>query len=55
MEILRELYSITDEKTLKEKYKKMQEIYEEDRPYIGLYYNRITLITRKEFNTYWLK
>lgn len=53
--ILNELYSITDEKILKEKYKRLQEFYEEDRPYIGLYYNRITIITRKELNSFWLK
>ncbi len=37
--ILREIYSITDERTLREKYKTLQNIYEEERPYIGLYFN----------------
>lgn len=50
-QILKDLYSITDEKTLKEKYIKLQNIYEEDRPYIGLYYNRMTLIFGKNITT----
>ena len=47
--ILNELYSISDEKTLKEKYDRLQAIYEDDRPYIGLYFNTLTLITTKSF------
>ncbi len=37
--ILREVYNITDEKVLREKYKTLQNIYEDERPYIGLYFN----------------
>lgn len=50
-DILREIYNITDEKTLKEKYKKLQNIYEDERPYIGLYCDRITLILGKNLIT----
>lgn len=46
-EILKELYNITDEKLLKEKYEKLQKFYEEDRPYIGLNFNSITKISGK--------
>ncbi len=45
--ILNEIYSITDEKTLKVKYERLQQIYEEDRPYIGLYFSRITTVSSK--------
>ncbi len=47
--ILNELYSISDENTLKEKYKTLQTIYEDDRAYIGLYFDTISLITTKSF------
>lgn len=50
-EILKELYNITDEKTLKEKYYRLQNIYEEDVPYVGLYYNRQTLVLGKSLTT----
>lgn len=49
-EILRELYSISDEKTLKEKYEKLQEIYEDERAYIGLYFNTIRLVHTKNLD-----
>ncbi len=47
--ILKELYSISDENTLKEKYNKLQSLYQDDRPYIGLYFSTITLINTKSF------
>lgn len=50
-EILKDLYNITDEKTLKDKYYRLQNIYEEDTPYIGLYYNRQTLVLGKSLTT----
>ena len=50
-EIQKELYSISDEKTIKEKYEKLQSIYESDRPYIGLYFNRNMLIFNKNVST----
>ena len=37
--ILNDLNSIKDEETIKEKYNRIFEIYEQDIPYIGLYYN----------------
>lgn len=43
-EILKELMSITDERTLKEKYERLQKIYEEERAYIGLYFSKTTTI-----------
>lgn len=43
-EIQKELISISDEKTLKEKYERLQKIYEEERGYIGLYFSRTTTI-----------
>lgn len=46
LEILREIYSIADEKTFKEKYDILQKLYKEDRPYIGLYFNRQVLVSR---------
>ena len=49
-EILRELYSITDEKTLKEKYERLQNLYEDDRPYIGLYFSRRSAVYGKELS-----
>lgn len=50
-EILREIYSISDEKTFKEKYEKLQNKYQDDRPYIGLYFNRQVLIHGKNVST----
>lgn len=50
-EILREIYSIGDQKTLKEKYDRLQSIYEDDRPYIGLYFNRMTVVSGKNVST----
>ncbi len=44
---MRELYNITDERTLVEKYKILHGIYENDRPYIGLYFNSKTNIYSK--------
>lgn len=41
-EILKDLFNISDEKVLKEKYKRLQKIYNDDRPYIGLYFSRMT-------------
>lgn len=49
--ILQELYNISDEKTFKEKYEKLQNKYEQDRPYIGLYLNRQVLIHGKSLST----
>lgn len=49
-EILRELYSISDEKILKEKYEKLQEIYEDERGYIGLYFNTIRVVHTKNLD-----
>ncbi len=45
--ILEELYSITDEKILKEKYDRLKNIYIDERPYIGLYFSRVTTIFGK--------
>ena len=50
-DILKEIYSISDEKVFKEKYEKLQNIYEEDRPYIGLYFNRQVIIHGKNLTT----
>lgn len=47
IDILRDLYNISDEKTLKEKFTALQNMYESDRPYIGLYFNSITSIYGK--------
>ncbi len=44
LSILEELYNISDTDTLKEKYEILQEIYQEDRAYIGLYFNKTTVI-----------
>ncbi len=49
--ILQELYNVSDEKTFKEKYEKLQNKYEQDRPYIGLYFNRQVLIHGKNLST----
>lgn len=46
-EILRDIYSISDEKTLKEKYTRLQDIYQDDRPYIGLYFSKMTTVSVK--------
>ena len=42
--LLEEIKNIQDEKLLKEKYKKIIEIYEEQMPYIFLYYNKATFV-----------
>lgn len=42
--ILNEVKSISDEGLLKEKYKRIIQIYEEERPFIGLYRNRQTIV-----------
>lgn len=49
LSILNEIYSISDENTLKEKYNTLQTLYEDDRPYIGLNFNTISVITTKSF------
>ncbi len=46
--ILKELYSITDEKILKEKYYSLQNMYMDDVPYIGLCFNKSSVISTKE-------
>lgn len=51
LEILRDLYNITEEKTLNEKYYRLQNIYEEEVPYVGLYYNRQTLVLGRSLTT----
>ena len=45
--ILNELYNVSDNKTLKDKYTRLQNIYQEDVPYIGLYFNKQSLIHGK--------
>lgn len=47
IKILNEIYSITDTNLLKEKYKGLQSIYQAERPYIGLYFNKSTIIYSK--------
>lgn len=42
--ILKEIKTITDNKLLKEKYKRIIEIYEDESPFIGLYRNKISII-----------
>lgn len=42
---------MSDERTFREKYEKLQNKYEQDRPYIGLYYNRQVLIHGKNLST----
>ena len=44
---LNDIYSITDINLLKEKYKELQKIYQEERPYIGLYFNKSSIIYSK--------
>ena len=46
--ILREAYSISDKKFLKEKYNILQNIYQNERPYIGLYFNKAIVIHGKD-------
>ena len=46
-EILKDINNISDEKTYKEKYERLQQIYEEERPYIGLYFSRMAIIANK--------
>ncbi len=46
--ILTDIYSISDENLLKEKYKRLQSIYQDERPYIGLYFNKTTIIYGKD-------
>lgn len=45
--LLSEINNISDEKLLKEKYDRLIQLYEEQRPYISLYYNRNTVIYSK--------
>ena len=45
--ILSDIYNISDNKTLKEKYITIQNIYQDDVPYIGLYFNKQSLIYGK--------
>ncbi len=53
IKILNEVYSISDIKTLKEKYQTLQKFYQDDRPYIGLYFNKKTVIyTRSVAGTF---
>lgn len=47
LNILNELYNISDTNTLKEKYQTLQNIYQDDRPYIGLYFDKTTAIYGK--------
>ena len=43
-DILGELYNLADEKMVKEKYEKLQNKYDTDRPYVGLYFNKQIII-----------
>lgn len=45
--ILNDIKNISDTNALKEKYNRLQSIYQEDRAYIGLYFNKMTLIYGK--------
>ena len=45
--ILDEVNNITDINLLREKYKELQSIYQAERPYIGLYFNKTTIICSK--------
>lgn len=47
MSLINDVYSITDENLLKEKYISIQNIYQEEKPYIGLYFNKSTVIYSK--------
>lgn len=42
--LLKEVKTITDENLLKEKYKRIVEIYEEEKPFISLYRNKQTIV-----------
>lgn len=42
--LIKEVKTITDNRLLKEKYKRIIEIYEEDIPFIGLYRNKISIV-----------
>lgn len=44
MNILNDLKNITDKKIIKERYNRLIQIYEDEQPYIGLYYNRNSII-----------
>ena len=46
--IINEVKNTTDENTLKEKYKRLIEIYKSDIPYIGLYNNKYTVAYNSE-------
>ena len=48
--VLSDIYNISDEKTLKEKYINIQNIYQEDVPYIGLYFNKQSFIYGKNLS-----
>ena len=50
IKILNEVPNIADENTLKDKYNRLQNIYIEDRAYIGLYFNKITTIYSKNLS-----
>lgn len=43
-QLLNEVNNISEDKLLKEKYNKLIEIYNEERPYVYLYYNRSTFV-----------
>ena len=42
--LLSEVKTITDENLLKEKYKRILQIYEEEQPFISLYRNKQTIV-----------
>ncbi len=42
--LLKEVKTITDENLLKEKYKRIVQIYEEEKPFISLYRNKQTIV-----------
>lgn len=42
--IMNDIYNITENKTLKEKYNRLIEIYETEQPYISLYYSKNSII-----------
>ncbi len=44
LKILKDIGSISDTKTLQEKYMTLQNFYQDDRPYIGLYFNKKAVI-----------
>ena len=45
--ILNEIYTIEDDNILKQRYESLQKIYQDDRAYIGLCFNKITVIYSK--------